>query len=40
VKNCDRVLVVAYVVMLGGCPHNKYSDVVVKCTTSAECKSI
>jgi hypothetical protein len=29
-KNYDRVLVVAYVVMRGGCPHDKYPDVVGK----------
>jgi hypothetical protein len=33
VKNYDRVLVVAYVVMQGGCPHDE-------CKTSAECKTI
>jgi hypothetical protein len=30
VKNYDRVLVVAYVVIWGGCPHDKYLDVVGK----------
>jgi hypothetical protein len=30
VKNYDRVLVVAYVVMQGGCPHDEYLDVVGK----------
>jgi hypothetical protein len=29
-KNYDWVLVVAYVVMRGGCPHDKYPDVVGK----------
>jgi hypothetical protein len=30
VKNYDRVLIVAYVVMQGRCPHDEYSDVVGK----------
>jgi hypothetical protein len=30
VKNYDRVLVMAYVVMQGGCPHDEYPDVVGK----------